>query len=125
MVLELGKCEQSLFDKFKEKMEAKLHSLEEYVDETGDHCKALDLYLEKYSPVKTQSMICETMEACLMKETRRNHELYNADKMSLLYRIILSEDEAEAGDIRRAIQRLTDQAKSAIGEEEKAYRRKE
>lgn len=75
-------------------------------------------------PVKIQNMICETLESSLTQEPRRNHELYNADKMSLLYKIILSEDEQEEGDIRLDIQRLTEEAKQIIGEEEKAKRRR-
>ena len=72
---------------------------------------SLDLYLDKYQPVKIQNMINETLEASLTNQPRRNHELYNADKMSLLYKMILSEDEHEEGDIRRCIQKLTEDAR--------------
>jgi hypothetical protein len=82
-------------------MEEKANRLEKYVDKTSDNCKAIDLYLDKYVPVKIQNMVCETMEASLTLGPRRNHELYNADKMSLLYRLILSNDDAEEGDIRK------------------------
>jgi hypothetical protein len=34
-------------------------------------------------------MIGDTLYACLGGEARRNHELYDSDKLSLLYRDIL------------------------------------
>jgi hypothetical protein len=39
-----------------------------------------------------QQMIAETLNACLTGVERRNHELYNNDKTSLLYRLILGDE---------------------------------
>lgn len=65
VVLENSKTDLKEYNGFKESMLQLTDRLESYVDETRDHCKAIDLYLDKYMPVKIQNSICETMEASL------------------------------------------------------------
>ena len=67
---------------------------------TADHCVSLDYYLDKYMPVKIQCMISDTLFSCLTGNERRLLELYDADKLSLLYKIILSNDGTEQGNIQ-------------------------
>ena len=93
------------------------------MSETKNHCLALDNYLDKYQPVRVQSMIGDTLKACLTGDERRSHELYENDKISLLYRIVL-EDTGEQSNIQRLIIQLNEQAKYAIDEEERKKRRK-
>jgi hypothetical protein len=69
-----------------------------------------------------QAMIGDTLYACLEGSERRNHELYDSDKLSLLYRDIL-DDSGVGGGIQELIFRLNEKAKYKIGEEEKAKRR--
>lgn len=83
---------------------------------------ALDNFIDKYQPVKIQTMIGETLDACLTGEERRSHELYANDKISLLYRIVL-EDSGEGCNIQRLIIKLNEQAKYAIEDEERRKRR--
>jgi len=92
------------------------------VAETRDNCTKLAHYQEKYQPVRVQAMIGDTLYACLEGSARRNHELYDSDKLSLLYRDIL-EDSGEGNGIANMIMRLNEKAKHKIGEEEKAKRR--
>ena len=99
-----------------------LKRLDESVQETENHCLGLDNYLDKYQPVRVQTMIGETLEACLTGEERRSHELYASDKISLLYRIVL-EDSGAGGNINKLIIKLNEQAKYAIEEEERRKRR--
>jgi hypothetical protein len=47
-------------------------------------------------------MIGDTLYACLEGSERRNHELYDSDKLSLLYRDIL-EDSGVGGGIQELI----------------------
>ena len=68
-------------------------------------------------------MIGDTLYACLTGEPRRSHELYDSDKLSLLYRLVL-EDEAKGDSIHRLIFELNEKAKERISEEEKKKRRK-
>lgn len=63
-------------------------------------------------------MIGETLEATLTGVERRNHELYNNDKNSLLYRLILG-DEQEGTSIRKLVVEMTAVAKQVIDEEER------
>ena len=42
-------------------------------------------------------MIGDTLYACLEGSARRNHELYDSDKLSLLYRDILMDTGAGSG----------------------------
>jgi|TARA_B110000285_G_scaffold223307_1_gene278621 hypothetical protein len=60
--------------------------LEGKVLRNENHCTALDNYLDKYQPVRMQGMIGDTLYACLYGGERRKHELYDQDKISLLYR---------------------------------------
>ena len=89
---------------------------------TENHCVALDNFMNKYQPVRVQTMIGETLDACLTGEERRSHELYANDKISLLYRIVL-EDTGMGGDIQKLIIRLNEDAKYAIEDEERKKRR--
>ena len=90
--------------------------------ETENHCVALDNFMNKYQPVRVQTMIGETLDACLTGEERRNHELYENDKISLLYRMVL-EDTGKGADIQKLIIRLNEDAKYAIEDEERKKRR--
>lgn len=70
-----------------------------------------------------QCMIGDTMRACLTGGQRRNHELYNHEKLGLLYQVVLADDddEAEGGvtDIERTIIEMNDRAAKAVEEFEK------
>lgn len=67
-------------------------------------------------------MINETLEACLQGETRKMHTIYEIEKLSLLYRIILTANTEDVGHVRRKILTLNSEAKNLIDEEEKAQR---
>ena len=58
-----------------------------------------------------QNMIGQTLYACLTGEERRHHELFDQDKISLLYRIIL-EDNGKESSIERLIIQLNEKAKN-------------
>ena len=58
------------------------------------------------------------MNACLLGETRRKHELFDNDVLSRLYKMILSDDEDERAGIMDQIHKLGEAAKEAIGKEE-------
>lgn len=121
--LELGKCNLSDFQLQKEKVDSSVHDLLEQVAKASDHCQALDQYLDRYQPVRMQSMISETLEACLKDEPRRMHELYHSDKIGLLYRAILEDDGEHRYAITEAIRKLNDKARYIIEEEEKIQKR--
>jgi len=120
--LETSKCEKEDFHINLKRIDETLHKLEENVQSTENHCVALDNFMNKYQPVRVQTMIGETLDACLTGEERRNHELYENDKISLLYRIVL-EDSGAGGDIQKLIIRLNEDAKYAIEDEERKKRR--
>lgn len=86
------KCDNAEFQENLERINEVLHSHEVEVARTSNHCQALDSYLDKYQPVRMQNMIGQTLYACLKGDERRNHELYDQDKISLLYKIILEDD---------------------------------
>lgn len=69
-----------------------LKGLDKSVVATENHCQALDNYLDKYQPVRMQNMISDTLYACLQDEERREHELYDVDKLHYLYELILQDD---------------------------------
>mmetsp|Transcript_9429 Transcript_9429/g.14456 ORF Transcript_9429/g.14456 Transcript_9429/m.14456 type:complete len:81 (-) Transcript_9429:2017-2259(-) len=76
--------------------------LEENVYSTKNHCISIDNYLDKYQPVRMQSMVGDTLKACLIGEERRRFELYESDKISLLYKLIL-DDDGDGSNIQKLI----------------------
>ena len=120
--LESNKCEKEEFYINLKRIDATLHTLAENMQNTDNHCVALDNFMNKYQPVRVQNMIDETLDATLTGEERRNHELYAQDKISLLYKIVL--EDTGAGDaIQKLIIRLNEDAKYAIEDEERKKRR--
>ena len=57
----------------------------------GDHCKALDQYLDKYQPVRMEDAVTEHLDASLSGEERIKHKSYTAARMSVLYRALLDD----------------------------------
>lgn len=73
-------------------------------------------------------MIGDTLRACLTGNQRRNHELYNHEKLGMLYSVVLADDDenAEGGvtDIERTIIEMNDRASKAVEEFEKNRNKK-
>jgi hypothetical protein len=90
--LELGKNDNDVFLAFQEHVEEELRSQFYMAAETRDNCTRLAHYQEKYQPVRVQAMIGDTLYACLTGTARRSHELYDSEKLYLLYRDILNDD---------------------------------
>ena len=59
----------------------------------------LDNYLDKYLPIRTQSLINESLRSVLGGKERRRLELYDNEKQFLLYQKLLVDD--GRGDIDR------------------------
>ena len=66
--------------------------MDQKVNETRNLCLKLDSYLLKYLPVRLQITIGDTLRSCLTGPERRRHELYDTDKIQLLYEVILNDD---------------------------------
>jgi seryl-tRNA synthetase len=86
------KCNYEVFKEHADRVEMILTDFDARITNTKNHCVAIDNYLDKYQPVRMQSMIGDTLNACLIDEPRRRHELYDNDKISLLYKMILDDD---------------------------------
>jgi len=121
--LEMVKCDNTVFDENRKRTDTEINELNAFVSATKDHCKALDHYLYKFQPVKMQNMISDTMRSILTGNERRSHELYEAEKNSLLYKLVLSDNDGDDGMIRKLMAELTHRATEVIEEEEKAKRR--
>lgn len=70
-----------------------------------------------------QSMINDTLEACLKDEPRRMNELYHSDKISLLYKQVLDDKGEDRYAITQLIRDLNYKAKYVLDEEEKIKKR--
>lgn len=79
------KCDFSVFEDYRKKNEEHQHKQDIFLDEINDHCNILDNYLEKYLPIRTQALINETLRSVLSGKERRRLELYDSDKISILY----------------------------------------
>lgn len=84
--MQVGKCDDAVFKSNFDQLNSLVLELEGKVQRNENHCTALDNYLDKYQPVRMQGMIGDTLYACLYGAERRKHELYDQDKISLLYR---------------------------------------
>ena len=116
------KTDDTVFKQNIQRIDDIINTLDTKVSSTNNHTIALDNYLDKYQPVRMQQMIAETLEATLTGVERRNHELYNNDKTSLFYRLILS-DEEEGSSIQKLVVEMNNVARQVIDEEEKQARR--
>lgn len=87
-----SKCENSEFLDNMKRLDDFMETLDTRVSETKNLCLKLDNYLFKYLPVRTQSVVGDTLRACLTGVERRRHELYDNDKIQLLYQLILEDD---------------------------------
>eukprot|EP00352_Strombidinopsis_acuminata_P009688 CAMPEP_0176352092 /NCGR_PEP_ID=MMETSP0126-20121128/10748_1 /TAXON_ID=141414 ORGANISM="Strombidinopsis acuminatum, Strain SPMC142" /NCGR_SAMPLE_ID=MMETSP0126 /ASSEMBLY_ACC=CAM_ASM_000229 /LENGTH=75 /DNA_ID=CAMNT_0017702995 /DNA_START=400 /DNA_END=627 /DNA_ORIENTATION=+ len=73
----------------------------------------LDNYLEKY--------INETLRSVLSGKERRRLELYDSDKISILYQYILDDD--DQSNIKEIMKGLHDKASEEIEEEDRRKKR--
>lgn len=76
-------------------------------------CDRVESYLDKYINIRIQNIVATTLRACLTGEARRNHELYDLDKMHLLFKAIIDED-GQPGDLERMILDLNAEAKKRV-----------
>ena len=83
--LEADKTDKVLFYKTKKKLDLKDLEQDIKLFKNTNHCITLDNYLEKYLPIRTQSLINETLRSILGGKERRRLELYDNEKNSLLY----------------------------------------
>ena len=83
--LEADKTDKKLFFKVKKKLDLKDLEQDIKLFKNTNHCIALDNYLEKYLPIRSQTLINETLRAVLSGKERRRLELYDNEKNSLLY----------------------------------------
>lgn len=83
--LEGDKTDKTLFFKTKKKLDLKDLEQDIKLFKNTNHCITLDNYLEKYLPIRTQSLINETLRSILGGKERRRLELYDNEKNSLLY----------------------------------------
>ena len=109
LTLKATKCEQTEFISNLTRLDELLHKLDEDVNLTRNLCYAVENCVEKYQPVRTQAMIGETLKACLTGEMTRKHELYDNEKIQLLYSVILG-DSGSGSDIQKLISKLNAQA---------------
>ena len=79
------KCDSVTFQKNIDRVDKTVKELNDIVYLTKTHCHAIDNYLDKYEPVRIQTMIGDTIRASLSGKGRRRHELYDNDKIGLLY----------------------------------------
>ena len=110
MQLKAGKCDLSLFNENMDKINEHQHAEDVLMKNLKDHCIALDHYLDKYQPVRMQQYIYDSLSTCLKGDERRRHELFNEQKISKLYKIILRDD-GEKLSILELIDQLTAKAR--------------
>lgn len=83
--LEAVKTDRSLFFKTKKKLDLKDLEQDIKLFKNTNHCITLDNYLEKYLPIRSQSLINETLRSVLSGKERRRLELYDNEKNGILY----------------------------------------
>ena len=90
--LETDKTDKTLFYKAKKNLDLKDLEQDIKLFKNTNHCATLDNYLEKYLPIRSHSLINETLRSILGGKERRRLELYDNEKNSLLYQHLLCDD---------------------------------
>ena len=83
----------------------------------------MENYLEKYQIVRMQIQITETLNCVLGLKERRRLEVYDTEKMAVLYKVLL-DDNAGLAEIGLLITQLNEKARKELEEEEKRRKRK-
>ena len=105
-MLESGKTDTVTFKKKVKQLEMKDLEQDIKLFKSANHCVTLDNYLEKYLPIRTQSLINETLRSVLAGKERRRLELYDNEKNALLYTNLLTDDGGgEIAELMRALHR--------------------
>lgn len=78
------------------------------IDENYNHLLTVENYVEKYSPMRTQTQISEVLRACLGKANVRRLICFEKEKYEELHNVILK-DEGNA-DVQRQIKSIADKA---------------
>ena len=73
----------------------------------------IESYLDRYINIRIQNIVATTLRASLTGEARRNHELYDQDKMHLLFKSLIEED-YKPGDLESMIFELNTEAKKRV-----------
>lgn len=120
--LEADKTDKKLFYKTKKKLDLKDLEQDIKLFKNTNHCITLDNYLEKYLPIRTQSLINETLRSILGGKERRRLELYDNEKNAILYQQLLSDD--GGGAIAGLMRDLHEKASIEIEEEDKRRKRR-
>ena len=120
--LEATKTDKSLFFKTKKKLDLKDLEQDIKLFKNTNHCITLDNYSEKYLPIRTQSLINETLRSVLSGKERRRLELYDNEKNGLLYQQLLCDD--GGGNVAGLMRQLHEKASIEIEEEDKRRKRR-
>jgi hypothetical protein len=104
-------------------VDTELEKLRKGIDRNMNLTMKMDRYLNRYAPVQTQTLIGDTLRACLTGTARRSHELYNHEKLGMLYTMLLAEDEGNTSEVTKVELEILDMnqtACKAVEEYEKA-----
>ena len=120
-MLETGKTDVITFKKTIKKIEIKDLEQDIKLFKCLNHCLTLDNYLEKYQPIRMQSLINETLRSVLSGKERRRLELYDNEKNGLLYQRLLHDD--GSGRIAEMMRDLHQRAAFEIEESDKRLKK--
>ena len=85
-----------------------------------NHCAGIDNFVERFLPLIVQRQIDDTLRSTFSGKERRRLELYDVEKHSLLYHLLLCDD-GQGGNLQEAMRTLHS---VAVGELEAEDRRK-
>ena len=119
--LETVKCNEKDFLENIERIDKHMYHEDGQMKDIQKHLVALDHYLDRYQPARLQRMITCHLDACLMGDTRVQHQHYNDDVIQYYYKLILADDD-EKLKIQNLILKLHKEARVEVDAHEKAKR---
>ena len=119
--IQVLKTDNKAFLRAKRKLELQDLQHELQLFKNTNHCATLDNYLEKYLPIRCQTLITETCQSVLDGKAKRRLELYDCQKNSLLYQNLLVDD--GHGEIALLMRQLHENAYAQIEADERRQKR--
>lgn len=111
--LEHYKCSTEQFKEHLKQMDCTFENINALIEKNKDNTNRIESYLDKYINIRIQNIVATTLRGCLTGDARRNHELYDQDKMHLLFKCII-EDEGQPGDLEGTIHDMNVEARKRV-----------
>ena len=112
--LGIGKLDLSSYRLNQDKFEKDMASFAEQLDSCRVQCTTLDRFVDRYLPVRTQTLICDTLHEVLGQSSRHRLQIYEIEAFKRLNNAVLNDKQEFDGkdyktvpiDLKNSIQEV-------------------